>query len=365
MAAREARRRDGIEAVAIVTPNHTHCGRGEAFLKAGIHVICDKPLTTPRPRPKALAQLAAASGSRLRGHAQLHRLSAGAAGARDGRGGRARRHPRGPGRVCAGLARDADRGDRPEAGRLAHRPGARRGGRPVGDIGTHAFNLAELRHGRSRSRSWPPICTPSCRTPARRQRARAAAFRERRAGMLWCSQVAAGHENGLRSGLWREGRDSNGARKTPMTWRSSPLGQPPRPIRRNGAGADEASRSASRMPPGHPEGYLEGFAQLYADIAEQIAARIESREPTPGAELCRPSRTACGVSASSMPPWPLTAPTVHGLRSDRCGNGHIRLIRARAAIHWKAIGSGAREAYVHRKAVAPARANRAVIDRSK
>ena len=59
----------------------------------------------------------------------------------------------------------------------------------------------------------------------------------------------------------------------------SPLGEPPRLIRRNGSGSGEASRAASRIPAGHPEGYLEGFAQLYADIAEQIAARIENREP--------------------------------------------------------------------------------------
>ena len=46
MALRESRRKDGIEAVAIVTPNHLHAPAAEAFLKAGIHVICDKPVTT-------------------------------------------------------------------------------------------------------------------------------------------------------------------------------------------------------------------------------------------------------------------------------------------------------------------------------
>src|ERR1700744_3018677 len=45
MAKAEAARPDGIEAVAIVTPNHVHAGPTYAFLKAGVHVICDKPLT--------------------------------------------------------------------------------------------------------------------------------------------------------------------------------------------------------------------------------------------------------------------------------------------------------------------------------
>ena len=46
MASRERRLKDGIEAVSIVTPNHMHAPAAKAFLKAGIHVICDKPLTT-------------------------------------------------------------------------------------------------------------------------------------------------------------------------------------------------------------------------------------------------------------------------------------------------------------------------------
>ena len=57
----------------------------------------------------------------------------------------------------------------------------------------------------------------------------------------------------------------------------SPLGEPPRLIRRNGAGATTVARVASRVPAGHPEGYLEAFARLYADIAELIAARMNRR----------------------------------------------------------------------------------------
>ena len=44
MAVTESRLEDGIDAVAIVTPNHMHIPIARAFLKAGIHVICDKPL---------------------------------------------------------------------------------------------------------------------------------------------------------------------------------------------------------------------------------------------------------------------------------------------------------------------------------
>ena len=62
MARREARRKDGIEVVSIVTPNHMHAAAATAFLKAGIHVICDKPLTTTLKEANKLRALARKSG---------------------------------------------------------------------------------------------------------------------------------------------------------------------------------------------------------------------------------------------------------------------------------------------------------------
>src|SRR6478735_11299297 len=62
MARREARLKDGIEAVAIVTPNHMHFPVAKAFLQRGIHVICDKPLTANLRDAKKLAALVRESG---------------------------------------------------------------------------------------------------------------------------------------------------------------------------------------------------------------------------------------------------------------------------------------------------------------
>ena len=126
MARREARLKDGIEAVAIVTPNHMHFPVAKAFLQRGIHVICDKPLTANAARGEEARRAGAQVRQGLRAHAQLHRLSDGPAGARDGRGRRARRDPPRARRVRAGLADDRRRDDRPEAGGLAHRSGALR-----------------------------------------------------------------------------------------------------------------------------------------------------------------------------------------------------------------------------------------------
>ena len=62
MARAEAKRPDGIEAVAIVTPNNVHFPAAKAFLEAGIHVICDKPLTSNLADAKKLAALVEKTG---------------------------------------------------------------------------------------------------------------------------------------------------------------------------------------------------------------------------------------------------------------------------------------------------------------
>ena len=98
----------------------------EAFLEAGIHVICDKPLTTTlADAQEAGRAVREAAGMRLRADPQLHRLSDGAAGARDGGRRRARRRSAScRSNIAQDWLTDAARGHRPEAGRLAHRSGA-------------------------------------------------------------------------------------------------------------------------------------------------------------------------------------------------------------------------------------------------
>jgi predicted dehydrogenase len=149
----------------------------------------------------------------------------------------------------------------------------------VGDIGTHAFNLAEFITGDEVTDLSAELHTF---VEGRRLDDNAhmmLRFAKGAKGMLWCSQVAAGQENGLRIRVYGERGGLEWHQENPNLLIHSPLGEPPRLIRRNGAGADEVSRAASRIPSGHPEGYLEGFAQLYADVAETIAARLENREP--------------------------------------------------------------------------------------
>ena len=65
MARAEAARPDGIQAVSIVTPNHMHYGPAKAFLEAGIHVICDKPITSTLEDARKLAAIKPANGAKF------------------------------------------------------------------------------------------------------------------------------------------------------------------------------------------------------------------------------------------------------------------------------------------------------------
>ncbi len=138
-----------------------------------------------------------------------------------------------------------------------------------GDIGTHAFNLAKF------------VTSLRCESvaaelptfvPGRRLDDNVQLLLRFQGGALWSSQVAPGHENGLRLRVYGERGGLDWAQKQPNHSLHSPSGEPPSVIRCAGAGASAVAAHASRIPSGHPEGYLEAFAQLYRDFADQLEA---------------------------------------------------------------------------------------------
>ncbi|QRM29265.1 Gfo/Idh/MocA family protein [Microvirga sp. VF16] len=311
MARRERRLKDGIDAVAIVTPNHAHAAAARAFLKAGIHVICDKPLTTTRREADQLAKLARESGlifAVTHNYTGYPLVRQARAMVQAGELGAIRV-------VQVEYAQDwlATRMEESGSKQAEWRTDPARSGPAgaVGDIGTHAFNLAEFIAGDEVASLSAELHTF---VEGRRLDDNAhmmLRFAAGAKGMLWCSQVAAGLENGLRIRVYGEKAGLEWHQENPNYLTFSPLGEPPHTIRRNGYGADEVSRAASRIPGGHPEGYLEGFAQLYTDVAEQITARIENRKPNP---------------------FSLQVPTVeHGVRGVRFIEAAVRSSQRKAA----------------------------------
>jgi predicted dehydrogenase len=281
MAEREKQRADGIDAVAIVTPNDAHAAPAMAFLKAGIHVICDKPLATGRGDAEALARLAHETGLIF---AVTHNYT-GYPLVRQARAMVARGDIGEVRIVQVEYAQDwlstavEATGQKQAVWRVD--PKRAGPGGALGDIGSHAFNLAEFVAGIEIASVSADVQTFVAGRRLDDNAHILLRFAGRARGLLWCSQVAPGNDNGLRIRVYGDKGGLSWQQEQPNTLTFSPLGEPPRLVGRNAAGTDAAVRAASRLPAGHPEGYLEAFAQLYADIAEQIAARLEGRRPDP------------------------------------------------------------------------------------
>lgn len=285
MARGEARRADGIEAVAIVTPNHLHAAPARAFMRRGIHVICDKPLAATLVEARALARAALAAPALF---VLTHNYSASAmvrqarAMVAGGELGRIRlvqvEYVQGwlsTPLEAAGHKQAAWRTDPARAG----------AGGALGDIGTHAFHLANFVTG---LRPEALACDLQRFVPGRRLDDNAHVllrYAGGARGMLWCSQVAAGAVNGLRLRVFGERGGLDWAQEEPEALVHLPLDGPLRRIVRGGPGCLPEALGRSRLPPGHPEGYLEGFANLYAEVAAAIRARAAGLPPPPGLAL--------------------------------------------------------------------------------
>lgn len=279
MAMEEAARPDGIDAVAIVTPNHLHHAPVRAFLDAGIEVICDKPLARTVAEAEDLAGVVSQSGRifvltyNYTGYPMVRHaremIQGGALGAiRVVQVEYAQEWLATP-LEASGHKQAAWRTD-PE------RSGA---GGALGDIGTHAFNLAEFVTG---LRCELVAADLTAFVPGRRLDDNAnilLRFLGGARGSLWCSQVAPGHENGLKLRVYGEAGSIEWAQENPNQLRHAPLGKAPVMVSRGGPGAGVAAVQATRIPAGHPEGYLEAFAQIYRDAAALIRARRDSIEP--------------------------------------------------------------------------------------
>ena len=285
MAEAEAARTDGIQAAAIVTPNHLHHGPAKAFLARHIHIICDKPMTHRLDDALDLAEAVRSSRSIF----ALAHTYTGYPLVRQARTMIAE-GALGPIRVVQVEYPQQWLTTRLEATgqkQAEWRTDPARSGAAgcVGDIGTHALNLAEFVTG-LQVESLAAELTRFVPGRALDDNAHMLLrFVGGARGSLWSSQVAPGHDNGLRLRVYGSLGGLEWAQEQPNELLHSPFGEPSRVIRRAGAGCSPAATHATRIPAGHPEGYLEAFAQLYRDVAEQITARAEDRAPDPACLL--------------------------------------------------------------------------------
>ncbi len=285
MAKAEAKRADGIEAVAIVTPNHAHAGPALCFLAAGFHVICDKPLALSLAEARKIEKAAEKSGRifalthNYTGYPLVRRMRE---MLRSGMLGTIRI-------VQAEYPQDwlSEAVEKTGQKQAAWRTDPKRSGAggAIGDIGTHAYQLADYVSG----------------LEVKELQAELTSFGEGRAldddarmnlryangakGSIWVSQVAPGNENGLRLRVYGTKGGLHWVQANPNELLFSPLGKPTQILTRGGPDSGEAAARVTRIPAGHPEGYLEGFANVYSDVALAIKAARTGKKPPKGVEF--------------------------------------------------------------------------------
>ena len=268
MAEGEADRDDGVDVVAIVTPNDTHFEIAKAFLAKGIPVVCEKPLTNDSTTAAELVAIAASNDVIL---AVPHIYSAypmvrhAARMVRNGDLGRIRfvaaEHASG----WASAEVEQWRMD-PTRGGVAT---------AVADVGTHAFHLLRYLTGLEATRVSAELSTLVAGRPVFDNATMRLTLSNGAPATVWATMAATGHEHGLRIRVF--GDDAS------LEWRHE---DPQHLIVRDPDGgstilaqgmstlSDDATR-LTRVGLGHPEGFLEAFANFYLDLAEMLRGQPE------------------------------------------------------------------------------------------
>ena len=284
MIAEEAKRSDGIDAVAIVTPNDSHFAYAAAALDAGLDVICDKPLTNDLPSALDLVLRARARGpvfSLTHNYSGYPMVREARAAIEAGEIGALRVvHVA---YVQGSLGTRVE--DRPEAmsSRLKWRLDPAKGGlsHVLGDIGTHAHQLASYICGQPVE---AVLADVGAALPGRSAHDTASVIFRMRGGargVMFVTKAATGAENALAIEAYGEAGGVSWAQASANELRVMRNNRPAELRTRGLPTLHPLSLRATRLPPGHPEAFLEAFANIYADFAELVAARRLGIAPDP------------------------------------------------------------------------------------
>ena len=270
-----------MQCVSIVTPNHMHFAPAKMALENGFHVICDKPLAFTLKEAQSLERIVEKTGmifALTHNYTGYPMVKQARQMIKNGAIGAIRKvvveYPQG------WLSTFVENAGNKQA---AWRTDPKRSGiaGAMGDIGTHAENLAEYITGLQITEMCADI---SIFVPGRLLDDDGNVllrFNNGAKGILHASQIAAGEENNLNIRIYGEKGGLQWHQMEPNTLLVKWLNKPTE-IFRTGVGDlyPEAQRH-TRVPGGHPEGYLEAFANIYRNFAQCVRARAEGREPDP------------------------------------------------------------------------------------
>ena len=263
-----------MDFVAIVTPNNMHYGPAKMALEHGFAVVCDKPVAFTLVEAEELAQIVDAKGAvfalthNYTGYPMVKQartmVKAGAIG-------KVRKvvveYPQG------WLATPLEGTGQKQAD---WRTDPARAGKSccMGDIGTHAENLAEYITGLEIDTLCADLSTFVEGRPLDDDGNVLLRFRGGAKGILFASQVAAGEENNLRIRIWGETGGLEWHQQEPNTLLVKHLDRPTEIYRTGGGYLSPIAQFNTRTPAGHPEGYLEGFANIYRNFALALRHKL-------------------------------------------------------------------------------------------
>ena len=276
-----------MDFVSIVTPNHVHFEPAKMALENGFHVVCDKPLSFDMKQAKILEKLVEETGlmfALTHNYTGYPMVKQARAMIKNGDIGKIRKvvveYPQG---WLANKRKDS------ESKQASWRTDPKRSGivGAMGDIGTHAENLAEYITGLKIKQLYADL---SIFVEGRLLDDDANVllrFDNGAKGILHCSQISVGEENGLNIRIWGEKGGLEWHQMEPNSLIVKWLDRP-KEIIRTGLSflypemiQSPEALAHTRVPAGHPEGYLEGFANIYRNFAKQIQARLTGQAPDP------------------------------------------------------------------------------------
>ena len=281
MAKAEADREDGIDFVVIVTPNVSHFEIAKAFLEAGIHVVCDKPLTTELSDAEALGELVKKSGLLFgvtytyTGYPTVKRARE---MVRGGELGKIRFvNAEYPQEWLAQRSEDEE-GNRQAAWRTD--PSQSGKSNCVGDIGTHIENMVSYVTGLEIDRLSARLDSFVEGRTLDDNATIMVDYKGGARGLYWSSQIAIGRDNGLRVRIFGEKGAVEFFQEDPNHITVSSLEGPTQIISRGRDSLGGRGDSLVRVPAGHPEGYFEAFANIYKTFAGALRKRISGEALT-------------------------------------------------------------------------------------
>lgn len=270
-----------MDFIAIVTPNHAHFGPAKMALENGFHVVCDKPLCFSMDEALELERLVKETGllfALTHNYTGYPLVKHARAMIRNGELGKIRKvvveYPQGwlATRVEESGQKQADWRTDPNRSGIAG---------CIGDIGTHAENLAEYMTGLRIRELCADLSTFVEGRLLDDDGNILLRFDNGAKGILHASQISAGEENNLNIRVYGEKGGLEWRQMEPNTLVTRWLDKPVQILRTGVGPLSPEAQAHTRIPAGHPEGYLEAFANIYRNFAFCLQARLEGVEPDP------------------------------------------------------------------------------------